>query len=362
MSITGSSYVLGDYPLFQSMTNSISNDPDLTDDQLYECATAYLKAFDDPECFRHNRPYWVPAAYLRGSKFSVKHLIEAFYHTAQDLHLSNGSRYILASVCACGRLVDKIVDGAESRKHVSRSQLLARELGTLAHDVWLKHFIILQTLLDDSVKPSEALRQQLLQRDTYTCFKTGEVDIEAPRPLEAPHSRYTALYGTRHVPTPICQGIMTNWRMSRDGTLLLKDTAEIFEQYLEIKNICALLDSTRNHLFLSPLAARLFTSYRWTLKPTQKPNRFKVVDHSGSYSMSLGAPHGQYVTFSDHSGRDQSGIELPSRDNLMVHAAYTSILHRSGLVGWADASPMYSLMDCYLGADDDEDDDETLQK
>ncbi len=95
-----------------------------------------------------------------------------------------------------------------------------------------------------------------------------------------------------------------------------------------------------------------------------------MVDYTGLYTLALGAGNGKYVTFSDHSRDDfahtdsdsgHEGIELPCRDNLMIHAAYTSIVHRSGFVGWQEAIaiPMYSLMDCYLGSDDD---DETPDK
>ncbi len=78
----------------------------------------------------------------------------------------------------------------------------------------------------------------------------------------------------------------------------------------------------------------------------------------------MGARNGEYVTLSDHSQRDNDhshmdsndghdAIQLPRRDNLMLHAAYTSILHRSGISGWytREGDSKFALMDKYLDVD-----------
>ncbi|KAI0720669.1 hypothetical protein C8T65DRAFT_826146 [Cerioporus squamosus] len=180
--------ILGNPRLFLQMTDSIVDDPSLTDKELYERATAYLDVLDDPSFQIYNKPAGVPAFDQQNSDFSVKRLIEAFYQTAQDLDLPRGSRYILASVCACGRLVDTAADGTlPMTTGVSTSELLASELSTMAHKLWFTPMS--QTLLPPNhgqwpvyVREQVCWAAWVLKRDSYACFKTGPVDVQAPPP------------------------------------------------------------------------------------------------------------------------------------------------------------------------------------
>ncbi|RDX47312.1 hypothetical protein OH76DRAFT_1484913 [Lentinus brumalis] len=267
-------YVLRNYTHFQRSVDLILDEPGSTDTHLHERATASLKVFDEPGCLVFNESVRVTPDCLGESKFSSKHLIEAFYHTAQDLNLPNGSRYILASVCACALVADAAAQDVGTGSPTSgllHSEVLARELQALAQDIWLMHLGTLQQFLDSSVSPSEPLREQLLKRDTYMCFKTGAVDVETQitDTLDAPRSyKDRPTFRKRHVPAPICQGDLFKGRTNPDQTIVDKQTLHFLERYLEITDICTVLDSPCNNLLLHPFAARQFTSYRWTLKPT----------------------------------------------------------------------------------------------
>ncbi len=143
-------YVLRNYTHFQRSVDLILDEPGSTDTHLHERATASLQVFDEPGCLIFNESVRVTPDCLGESKFSSKHLIEAFYHTAQDLNLANGSRYILASVCACARVADAAAQEVGTGSPTSgllHSEILARELQALAQDVWLMHLGTLREFL-----------------------------------------------------------------------------------------------------------------------------------------------------------------------------------------------------------------------
>lgn len=131
--------VVRNHPVFQRLVDSILDEPRATHTWLYERATACLQVFDEPACRRFNMPHWVHPSCILEGKFSVKALIEAFYHTAQDLHLANGSRFILANVFACGLVADAMVVNPRTADGLSRSEALARELEALVREIWWQH-------------------------------------------------------------------------------------------------------------------------------------------------------------------------------------------------------------------------------
>ncbi|RDX47311.1 hypothetical protein OH76DRAFT_791774 [Lentinus brumalis] len=341
-------YILRDHRLLLQVTDSIFNDPDLEGSELYRRATACLEVLDHRESQRYNKPSWIPASVRRNSDFSIKRLIEAFYYTAQDLHLSSGSRYILASVCACDRLVDTAVDGKSSMSTgLSRSELLARELSRMASDIWYAQMSSILWSPVDGDECCENVRQQLLVRDAFACFKTGSMDVKAPRSPFNTESRQQRLE-----PTPILQGAwLEQSKVRLLGTSLSDGWAvDFLDRFLEIKITCVPVNSPRNNLLLAPMAAASFHSYMWTLKPTQTPDRYKVIDHSGSRMIGGGVHNGDYITFA----AKRRGIEPPDRDYLLVHAAYTSILHRSGFSWWMQVTTDTPLMEHYLGSGEDD--------
>ncbi|TFK88490.1 hypothetical protein K466DRAFT_564750 [Polyporus arcularius HHB13444] len=346
-------HILRDHRLLLQVTDSIFNDPDLEGSELYRRATACLEVLDHREFQRYNKPSWIPASVRRNSDFSIKRLIEAFYHTAQDLHLSSGSRYIVASVCACDRLVDTAVDGNLSTSTgLSRSELLARELSMMASDMWYAQMSSFLWSPIDNDECCENVRQQLLVRDAFACFKTGSMDVQAPRSPFNTESRQQRLE-----PTPILQGAWLEQSKLSGCTCQLLGTSlsdgwavDFLDRFLEIKIPCVPANSPRNNLLLAPMAAASFHSYMWTLKPTQTPDRYKVIDHSGSRMIGGGVRNGDYITFA----AKRRGIEPPDRDYLLVHAAYTSILHRSGFSWWMQVTTDTPLMEHYLGSDEDD--------
>ncbi|RDX51751.1 hypothetical protein OH76DRAFT_1401180 [Lentinus brumalis] len=60
---------------------------------------------------------------------------------------------------------------------------------------------------------------------------------------------------------------------------------------------------------------------------------------------------GDCVCFANHSGQlgTDNGAPLPSRDLIMIHAAFTSVSHRSGLLGWLASKCGVDSMASYLG-------------
>ncbi len=63
-----------------------------------------------------------------------------------------------------------------------------------------------------------------------------------------------------------------------------------------------------------------------------------------------GVRNGDYITFA----AERRGMEPPDRDYLLVHAAYTSILHRSRFSWWMQVTTDTPLMEHYLGSDEDD--------
>ncbi|RPD61287.1 hypothetical protein L227DRAFT_610330 [Lentinus tigrinus ALCF2SS1-6] len=158
---------------------------------------------------------------------------------------------------------------------------------------------------------------------------------------------------------------------------LLRDTSlsdmDLEIHYLGVDVTSIKTDSPRNCLLLDDRSKEAFCDYLWTLVPTETANKYRVVDTTctaapDSMSGSRMRRDGDHVTFVDHSaeypavtsglwyyinavqtailgwvsgssptpGSDTADpnpepVPLPSRDALLVHAAYTSFLHLSGM-------------------------------
>ncbi|TFK88140.1 hypothetical protein K466DRAFT_85109 [Polyporus arcularius HHB13444] len=171
------------------------------------------------------------------------------------------------------------------------------------------------------------MKPELLARDAYTCLKTGQIDLSAPPAMSGEREDLQC--------ARICHMPLTEYHKE-----WLPETsqwvADFYEHYLGVDISAIPMLRAENYLLLSPQSCELFYQWIWTLKPTEIPNRYQVIDSRRENDGDGGARDGDFVTFENHDPKGSQHIlepaELPSRDALLVHAAYTSVRHLSGFM------------------------------
>ncbi|RDX44427.1 hypothetical protein OH76DRAFT_1100164 [Lentinus brumalis] len=187
---------------------------------------------------------------------------------------------------------------------------------------------------------SEETRKQVMQRDQYTCFKTGSADGGA-------------MERSRLEVTPICERRFLGDRIDEQNPIR-RMTTDFFQRVLGIDKLDVALDGPGNAILLDRYARSIWSSHHWTLKPTQIPNRYKIVDTFGPRKGDGGARNGVYISFADHSVDKHTtekahGVELPNRDLILLHAACASIQHRSGAFSFSAPRGWQPWLEGYLG-------------
>ncbi|RPD61292.1 hypothetical protein L227DRAFT_574365 [Lentinus tigrinus ALCF2SS1-6] len=323
LSLAQVNYFIDYYRCFKPHVHALLGDNSLSDTDLEVRARERLQVLDHPSLQMYNKPRWMrDACKPTWEQFSAKRAFEAMYEIADNLGLRGGRRYLSACIIsACA--MNWGVDPSELESFDPEQTLT---LSALVCDIWLARVwgSVFPPLLKGrrGAIISEQTKVQVMGRDGYTSIKSGKVDYDAPRTTAGLRYHLQVV--------PICNPVLPN------DPLLLDWTLDFFIHYLGVDVTSIKADSPSNCLLLDVRSKQAFCDNLWTLAPTETANQYRVVDTTCTVAPEVSGDSkmrrdGDHVTFVDHTGGLDLEPVLPSRDVLLLHAAYTSFLHLSGM-------------------------------
>ncbi|KAI1783447.1 hypothetical protein LXA43DRAFT_1046745 [Ganoderma leucocontextum] len=287
--------------------------------------------------------------------FTTLRLFHALYHTADELCLVSGKRYVSAAIlCACGDRVTPATVGVapegnlvQALDHLASTwaAFLLWPFYAYGADDDLNSAPDPQEFWGDST-PTESERmtrqrdrdqqrrwkEQVMARDNHYCFMCGCYDIEWF--LERPAPEGADFYDCGVV--PIIKREVLAQDAHGEGVESSQDIDIMFgilKGYFGVDStLFEKTEGPQNTLFVNTSACAGFRQFRWCLHPTETPNHYKIKRYR--LRNDRGSRHvTSHITFADHS---QSGVDLPDRGLLRLHAALTGVLWRSGAVAVFD--------------------------
>lgn len=125
-----------DYDLIARVTGIIFADRSISDGRLQSQALELLQVLDHPKFAFYNLPNWIKHSsygFMDQDELTVRGVLNAMHHTAAEMHMQRGQRYVSAAICACARLavVNASDTGARPRHHPMEEERLAANLAYL---------------------------------------------------------------------------------------------------------------------------------------------------------------------------------------------------------------------------------------
>ncbi|TFK79101.1 hypothetical protein K466DRAFT_570439 [Polyporus arcularius HHB13444] len=295
---------LAAYVTLQHAALAIVEDTTLPDDVLLERATCHLQVFERPEFAAHSREKWMKNVSSlsrnpgRAEDFTARRFFDAMIQTADELNLRTGRRFPAAEVCACALLLEPRESGSRRPSDLLKApRRLAEELSILIFDIWWT-----------------ALWWPLADLGTWTLspierFSNEEVQEFHPDKVHK-ESDTANNYRTLHLYRSFGQ--------------------------LEFDTSVPTVDCPQNCLLLEHKTYIAFRLGKWTLVPTEEPNKYRIRTFvPPDKCFGPGRKAGEYVTFTGPSAGPGTTPSFrappPSPDLLRAHAIFAHFLDSSGL-------------------------------
>ncbi|TFK62796.1 hypothetical protein BDN72DRAFT_848323 [Pluteus cervinus] len=193
---------------------------------------------------------------------------------------------------------------------------------------------ILEAMLEaaDAGSPNRERTERLLKRDGYRCVVDGSMSYRHPDVIANADVSCGPMEAARIIPRAIGRVILEEQSATHQSAV---STLSILKNYCGIpaemlNNMAGNINGDDNGFILGVTVHRTFDKFNWTLVPVEGQNRYRV-EYFGRNCHGLKVPWDEIAThiveFKDDSN---TGIDVPHRLYIRIHAAVACMLHISG--------------------------------